>query len=136
MDSSYFSEYASLLARICLAAVFLWSGVGKLVDWKDGRAEIVALGLPVPSLDLAATIVCQIAGGLMVLLGLWTKLGAWLLLAFTFFATLLGHRVHSLSAAKDQRELTTIFEHLAIIGGFLMLVINGPGRLSLDHLFY
>jgi putative oxidoreductase len=136
METSDLAEYATLLARICLAAVFLWSGVDKLVDWKGGRAEMVTLGLPVPSLDLAATIVCQIAGGLMVALGLWTRLGACLLLAFTFFATLLGHRVHSLSTANDQRELTTILEHLAIIGGFLLLVINGPGNLSLDHLFY
>ena len=136
MESLYPAEYATLLARICLATVFLWSGVDKLVNWKDGRAEIVALGLPLPSLDLAATIVCQTAGGLMVLLGLWTRLGAWLLLAFTLFATLLGHRIHSLSAPEDKRELTTILEHLAIIGGFLLLVVNGPGRLSLDHLFY
>ena len=94
-----------------------------------------SLRLRVPSLDLAATIFCQIVGGLMVLLGFWARLGAFVLLGFTLCATLLAHRVGGLSGSERRRELTTILEHLAIIGGFLMIVLNGPGGLSLDHLF-
>jgi uncharacterized membrane protein YphA (DoxX/SURF4 family) len=39
----------------------------------------------------------------------------------------------SASAARQQQE-TTAFEHLAIVGVFLFVVIHGAGRLSLDNL--
>jgi putative oxidoreductase len=127
-------DYGSLLARVCLSAVFLYSGITKLTDQSDGRAEIVALGLPEPTLDLVATILCQIVCGLMVLLGFWARLGALALLGFTLCATLLAHRIGGLSGLERQRALTTILEHLAIIGGFLMIIVDGPGALSLDYL--
>jgi DoxX len=76
MELSLAADYASLLARVCLSAVFRYSGFDKLTDRPEGRAEMMGAGLPLPSLDLAVTIVCQLAGGLMVLLGFWPRLGA------------------------------------------------------------
>ena len=40
---------------------------------------------------------------------------------------------HSNARDRQQQE-TTAFEHLAIVGGFLFVVIHGAGRLSLDNL--
>jgi putative oxidoreductase len=83
---------------------------------------------------LACTIVCQIVGGLMVLFGLWPRLGAAALLGFTVVATLLAHGASGLSGAKQQEQITTSFEHLAIVGGLILLIVYGGGPLSLDSL--
>ena len=131
--ASSLAGYGDLLARFCLSFVFLWSGVTKALHREAGKAEIAALGLPYPALLLPLTVACQICGGLMVLLGFWARLGALALLAFTVVATLLAHGTKGLTGEKRQQQATT-FEHLAIVGGFLFVVIHGAGRLSLDSL--
>ena len=126
------TDIGNLIARICLGVVFLWSGFTKWRDPAGGLSEVTALGLPVPGAFLIATIVCQLAGGFMILLGIWTRLGALMLLGFTVVATIMAHRFSGLSGAARQEQLTTSLEHLAIVGGFLLLLIHGAGAFSLD----
>ena len=132
MDASL-SDIGVLAARVCLSAVFLWSGWTKLMDRAGGVAEVKALGLPAPALCLALTIACQLAGGLMVLLGFWTRLGALGLGGFTVVATLMAHRYWHLSGMERMQQRVVCLEHLAIVGGFIMLIVYGGGSLSLDH---
>jgi putative oxidoreductase len=70
----------------------------------------------------------------MVLLGFWARLGALALLGFTVVATLLAHGSQGSTGEKRQQQLTTTFEHLAIVGGFTLLIIYGSGGLSVDDL--
>jgi putative oxidoreductase len=133
-DASYLIDYGDLLARFCLSFVFLWSGISKALHPAAGKAEVAALGLPDAGLLLWLTVACQIAGGLMVLFGFWARLGALALLGFTVVAALLAHQTRGLTGEKRLQQQTTIFEHLAIVGGFLFVVIHGAGRLSVDNL--
>src|SRR4051794_17763741 len=84
------------LARICLSSVFIYSGVEKLIFWRNGLAEVTSLKLPLPKLALSAITIVQLTAGTMVLLGIYAELGALLLFAFTAAATLLGHRFWTL----------------------------------------
>ena len=117
-----------LVARICLAAVFLFSGTAKALDWTGGVAEVAGLGLPLPAVALAATIVVQLVGGLAVLTGLGARWGALALAGFTLFATLIAHDFWNAPAETRAHELTTFLEHVALIGGLLLLAAAGPGR--------
>jgi putative oxidoreductase len=132
--ATYAINYGDLLARFCLSFVFLWSGISKAYHPAAGKAEIAALGLPYPALLLPLTIGCQICGGLMVLLGFWARLGALALLGFTVIATLLAHGSQGLTGEKRQQQQTTSFEHLAIAGGFILVILHGTGALSVDNL--
>jgi putative oxidoreductase len=125
--------YAKVAARLCLSAVYLYSGIAKLLDIPAGQAEIVALGLPAPGLFLALTILTQLGGGFMVLAGWWVRVGAFLLLGFTVVATALAHNPIGLDGVDLQRQLTTSLEHLAIVGGFVLLLAEGAGPLSVDE---
>jgi putative oxidoreductase len=119
-----------LVARTCLSAVFLFSGFSKLFDTTSSLAEMQAFGLP-PQLALVGTVTVQILAGLAVLLGSASRLGALILAAFTAAATLVGHQFWVAPPAAFTRELTIALEHLAIIGGFLLLTVTGPGRLRI-----
>ena len=127
------SALALLAARLCLAAVFLYSGATKLIQWGAAIAEFEALGLPLPTVANAATVAVQLSGGLAVALGWRVRLAALALAAFTVIATLIGHPFWAFGGADFQRQLTTVLEHLAIVGGFLLLAAIGPGRLSLEY---
>jgi putative oxidoreductase len=115
--------YGGLLARAFLAAVFLYSGQDKLRRWEAGAQEVADLGLPWPRFFAAATVATQLLGGLAVLTGIGMAWGAAILALFTLAATALGHPFWRLQGTRARQEFTTSLEHLAIIGGLLLLIV-------------
>ena len=120
-----------LLARICLSAVYLYSALDKTINWSNGLNFVNGLRLPQPKLVLIGTIVVQYVGGLAVLLGYKTRHGALLLLAFTVVATIVAHNPIGLRGEEFRRQVTISLEHLAIVGGLLILALVGPGSYAL-----
>ena len=122
-------EYGFLIARLCLAAVFLYSGVDKLWHWRSSIEEVRSDGLPWPAAFAGATVFTQLIGGCLVATGFFAWLGALLLAGFTVAATLVGHRFWLRHGSEFPHELTTSLEHVAIVGGLLLLcVLNLTGR--------
>jgi len=116
--------YGLPLARACLAAVFLYSGQDKLRRWQAGVGEVADLGLPWPRLFAAATVATQLLGGLTVLTGIGMAWGAAALALFTLAATALGHPFWRLRGDRARQQFTTSLEHLAIVGGLLLLIVT------------
>jgi uncharacterized membrane protein YphA (DoxX/SURF4 family) len=116
-------EYGFLIARLCLAAVFLYSGVDKLWHWRSSIEEVESDGLPWPAAFAGATVFTQLVGGFLVATGFFAWLGALLLAGFTVAATLLGHRFWLRRGAEFRHELTTSLEHVAIVGGLILLCL-------------
>ena len=85
-------EYGFLIARLCLAAVFLYSGVDKLWHWRSSIEEVRGDGLPWPAAFTGATVFTQLVGGCLVATGFFAWLGALVLAGFTAAATVVGHR--------------------------------------------
>ena len=50
-----------LIARFCLAVVFLYSAADMLWNWRSSKGE----GLPWPAAFVGATVVTQLVGGLV-----------------------------------------------------------------------
>jgi uncharacterized membrane protein YphA (DoxX/SURF4 family) len=113
--------YAFPIARLCLAAVFLYSGVDKLWRWRSSIEEVKSDGLPWPAACVGATVFTQLVGGCLVATGLFAWLGALVLAGFTVAATVVGHRFWLRRGAEFRHELTTSLEHVAIVGGLLLL---------------
>jgi len=115
--------YTLPIARLCLAIVFLYSGVDKLWHWRSSIEEVKSDGLPWPAAFAGATVFTQLVGGFLVATGIFAWLGALLLAGFTVAATLLGHRFWLRRGAEFRHELTTSLEHVAIVGGLLLLLV-------------
>jgi len=115
--------YAFPIARLCLAAVFLYSGIDKLWHWRSSIEEVRSDGLPWPAAFAGATVFTQLVGGILVATDFFAWLGALLLAGFTAAATLVGHRFWLRHGAEFRRELTTSLEHVAIVGGLLLLSV-------------
>ena len=119
-------NYLSLLARIGLSAIFIWSGSNKIINPAATMENMSAHGMPLTSFFLAGAIALEILGGLSVLLGIKVKWGAAMLIIFLIPATLIFH--HDLSTELEQ---AMSFKNLAMLGGLLMLIQYGGGDLVL-----
>ena len=115
--------YGLPIARLCLAAVFLYSAVDKLWNWRSSIDEVKGDGLPWPAAFVGATVLTQLLGGCFVATGFFAWLGALLLAGFTIAATVVGHRFWLRRGAEYRHELTTSLEHVAIVGGLLLLAL-------------
>jgi putative oxidoreductase len=120
-----------LIARIAVSAVYLYSGVDKLICWNNGLKFCLEHKMPQPKTVLAVTAILHVAGGLMVQLGVYARFGALLLLLFTIIATYWVHNPLGRTGDDFRREMTISLEHLAIIGGLLLIVVTGPGDFAL-----
>ncbi|HWE24559.1 MAG TPA: DoxX family protein [Myxococcales bacterium] len=65
---------ATLLLRVMAGSVFLWEGILKFVFVNQGVGRFTKLGMPLPVLTAHFVGGLEIVGGLMLLLGLATRL--------------------------------------------------------------
>ncbi len=79
-------------------------------------------------LFIVAAIAIELAGGLSVLLGYKTRWGAIALTLFLIPATLIFH-----TNFADQMQTIHVMKNLAILGGLLMIIQYGAGRISFDR---
>jgi putative oxidoreductase len=122
-----YEPYIAAVGRVLLSLIFLMSGFMKLTDRTGTIQYIQAAGLPLPSLDYLIALVCEIGGGLGILLGFKARLAAAVLFVFTLTAAFGFH-----SNFADPNMMIHFMKNVAIAGGFLLIVAFGPGRLSLD----
>lgn len=126
--------YGILAARALIAAIFLTSGLSKLASWSAVAGYMASKGMPAVPVLLAAAAAVEIIGGLSVLLGFRARMGAALLFLFLIPTTLIFHNFWALGGMERQMQLVSFFKNLAVMGGLLMVVSYGAGRLSLDAL--
>ncbi len=116
-----------LIGRLLLSAIFLASGMGKIFDFAGTQQYMAAAGMVYTSLFLSAAIFLELAGGLMVLLGFKTRIGATLLIIFLIPVTIIFH-----SNLGDKMQMIMFLKNLSILGGLLMTLSFGAGSISLD----
>ncbi len=120
------ASIAEIAGRFLLALLFLLSGVGKLGAYGSTAAYMSATG--VPGALLPAVIATEIFGALAIVLGWKTRVAAFLLAGFSLLSAAIFH-----NHLADQMQMINFFKNLSIAGGFLLLVANGAGPLSLDR---
>ena len=118
--------YSDLLGRILIAALFVVAGGGKIAAYAATQGYMQSAGVPGGLLPLV--ILIEVGGGLAIILGLYTRLVAVLMAGFSIVTALLFHAGH------DQVSQIMLMKNFAMAGGFLFLVANGAGKLSLDAL--
>ncbi|WP_342120009.1 DoxX family protein [Pseudoduganella sp. OTU4001] len=116
-----------LAARLLMAAIFVISGIGKIAAPAATIGYISAMGLPFPELGLAGAIGIEVVGGLLLVLGLYTRPVALALAAFSIVTGIVFH-----GAIGDQNQLIHLMKNFAMAGGLLQIAAFGAGNLSLD----
>jgi putative oxidoreductase len=125
--AAYFSWLAPLVARVTVGWVFLWSGWGKLNDLPTVIENFAGWGIQFPHVLAPFVSTVEFLGGLLLLLGLFTRLAAVPLIVVMIVA--------ALTAKWDEVDsLETLLgsDEVAYLALFLWLAIAGPGSISCD----
>src|SRR5260370_41015599 len=80
---------------------------------------------------LVATI--QLAGGLAILAGFKTRWVAYAFVGHLLLVAFFAHNFWDMLGAGRGANMAHFYKNLAIIGGFLLLALQGAGRYSLDR---
>jgi putative oxidoreductase len=116
-----------LLARITVGLVFLETGWGKLHDLQKVIDYFTELGIPAPGLQAPFVAGVEFVCGLLVLVGLATRLASIPLIGTMTVAIITARR-------EDIGELTDLFgfEEFLYICLLTWLVVYGAGKISAD----
>jgi len=127
--SRYFAWLPPLFARIVVGWVFLWSGWEKLSNLPQITKNFIDWGIPFPHILTPFVSGVEFVGGLLLLVGLFTRVAAVPLVVVMIVAII--------SAKWDQVDsLETLlgFEEVSYMALFGWLAVAGPGPISLDRL--
>ena len=126
------SDAMLLIGRILLGWIFVRSGYGKLFDIGAYSNTFPGRGLA-PALAYIAVPV-EFFGGVALILGLATRYVTAVMIVFMLVATFSSHRYWEFADANVRRVQDGAFwKNIAMLGGFCVFFVSGPGRFSLDN---
>ena len=119
---------ALLLVRLAVGYMFMTGGWGKLHDIKGFGDWFGTLGIPFPHLNAAFVSALEFAGGWCLMLGLGTRIFAFLLSCVMAVALV---TVGPQSDAKTLSDWIFKSESLLILI-FIVYMVTGPGKVAVD----
>ncbi len=137
---------STLLLRVMAGGVFLWEGILKFVYANQGIGRFTKLGMPFPHQTATFVGCLEIVGGLLLFSGLMTRVIAIPFIVEMIVAILstkislyLGTSPLPLPPAPPQVGIWAVLHEIRSEYAQLLttafLLVNGPGKWSLDALF-
>lgn len=113
---------AAVIGRILIAVLFVFSGIGKIMD-PAGTAQYMEAASPFPGSTAVGVGIFEIVAGLVLASGFMTRIASIVLIVFVALATLFFH-----NQVTDPMQAVAALKNLAIIGGLLMVFAYGQVR--------
>ena len=117
------------VALLLLCAAYIQGPLTKIADFPGAMAEMEHFGLAPAPLFAVGVIIFELAMSVLILIGRWRWLAALALAAFTLAATFVAIRFWELPAGQGRAmAMNAFFEHLGLIGGFILIVLDDRSR--------
>ena len=116
------------IGRLLLSALFLIEGFGKISKQEDVIMYMENFG--VPEILFVPATVLEILFPLLLIVGYKTKWAASVMALFTFTVAIIFH-----TNFNEGMQMILFLKDIAIAGGFMIIIVYGPGKISLDHYF-
>jgi putative oxidoreductase len=132
MATDTMQSWALLIARISVAPLFLYSGIGKVMAFSATAARLPGGAEGFGRFMAAGSIVVELGCALALIFGLFTRWVALVLILFTIAATLMFHNFWASAPAQVVAQTVNFTKNLGLIGLFAMIATFGAGRYSVD----
>jgi putative oxidoreductase len=122
-------DWALLMGRLFIAALFLPSGFAKLMNFSAFAASL--RGVPIdPTFAAAVLVGAEVLGPVALIVGLWPRFTAVLMILLAGVTVWMTQRSLGLEVVFSPRQHVELYERLAIMGGLLLYFASGPGGWS------
>ena len=125
-----------LLGRILIALIFVLAGINQLGTIDATAANMASHGIPYPTDLVWGVVALELVGGVMLIIGLLTRLVALAFFFYTLTLAVLFHPYWTFTGAAERTQHAFFYGHLAMMGGMLFVVAFGAGPFSLDALIF
>jgi len=120
-----------LLVRLYWGFQMMQTGWGKLHNLAKVTGFFTSLGIPLPGVTARCIVGLEFVGGILIMLGLGSRLVALLLTCDMLVAYIAADREALFSIFSDPDKFYAAAPYTFLIA-FLIVLIFGPGRFSLD----
>lgn len=129
-------DIIDLIGRVFIAFIFLFEAYDSIKFFKQTKDLMTEYGLIWrQDMLLLGAITFLIIGGVLVLIGYRTTLGAAMLLAYYIPVTCIVHSFWNDPDDIRRAQSIMFMTNLAVIGGLMMLLVNDSGKYSIKRLF-
>lgn len=129
-------DMLDLVGRVLISIIFLYEAYDCMFYFKETQATMTEYGLTwKQDLVLIGATICLVLGGILLLIGYRSGLGAVLILLYWIPVTFIMHSFWNDPIEEQRIEAILFMKNLAIIGGLLMVYVNGSGKYSVRKLF-
>lgn len=130
--SDFIGKFGPVTGRVLVALIFLWSGIGKIGGFAGTAGYMASKGLPMVEVLLVLTVVIEIGGSLMLILGWKARLAAAAMFLWLIPVTLAMHNFWAVPAAEAMGQQINFMKNLSIMGAMLYILAFGAGPYSVD----
>ena len=123
-------QITPLLGRILIAAVFVPAGFMKITGFSATAGYMASKGLPMVNVLLVLTIIIELGGGLMILLGWRASEAALIIFLFLIPVSIVFHGYWNMEDPGGV-QMRMFMKNVGIMGGLLVIAGLGSGPLSL-----
>ena len=124
-------EWGPLVGRSILALIFLTSGLGKIGGFQATAGYMVSKGVPLANIALVLTIIIEVGGAAMIILGFKARIGAAALFLWMIPVNIMMHNFWSVPEAAKQVQMIMFMKNLSMMGAMLLIMAFGSGPKSL-----
>ncbi len=129
-------DIIDLIGRILISFIFLYEAYDSIFYFKETKEAMTSYGLTWnQDMLLLGAIFFLTLGGVLLLIGYRAGLGAVLILIYWIPVTFIAHSFWNDPPEVKRLEAILFMKNLAIIGGLLVVYVNGSGRYSIKRLF-
>lgn len=129
-------DITDLIGRILISVIFYFEAYDSAAYIEITKKQMDSYGLSSnQDLLLYGSIGILIIGASMVLMGYRSRTGALLLMAYWIPITFIVYSFWNEVGDQYRMQSIHFMKNLAIIGGLLMVLVNGSGRFSIRRLF-
>lgn len=148
-----FKIFICAIGRVLISTIFISSSIHKILEWKETERGVMStlsdwgqktsdieviqsffIGIaPYVDFFIITAVALELIGGLMILLGIKPRIGAFFLFLFMIPTTVLFHAFWFYEDQAQKVQLIMFLKNLAIIGGLFYVMAFGTGMVKKEE---